>query len=369
MSISRTILVKSFVKPFYRQHAGLFVFLFTVMFGVVSVLDGAKFTDYHFYLIKGMMTNQYFLMLVLLLWLLYVKKTEQFVVTTICRPEYAFLNILATQKRRRLFRQMIWIQFVLILPIILYACIVIVTGCYIHEYINSFIILIYLISVCLICAGWYLFIFYNPGKTVYDVSGKIIFKKVKTPYWSFFVRYTILNKKLLLAGIKIYSCSVLYFMVVRQSRVDCDLRMILLFFSLGILGHGILIHQLRNLEESQMSFYRTLPISLIKRFAQYSLFYFFILLPELFTIIYLTPQYLHVGDAVTFIFLSYAVLLFLNSVLFIKYFRMIDYLKIILCIFFVEYFFVLMNLPLLLSVLFFLCAIYLFVFRYYRFER
>src|ERR1700730_5977805 len=95
MSISRTLLIKTIVKPFYRQHAGLFVFLFTIMFGVVSVIDGAKFTDYHFFLIQGMMRNAFFFLLVLLLWFLYTKKSEQFVINILMRPDYSFLNTLS----------------------------------------------------------------------------------------------------------------------------------------------------------------------------------------------------------------------------------------------------------------------------------
>ncbi len=369
MSSPRTILLKTLVKPFYRQHAGLFVFLFTLMFGVVSVLDGAKFTDYHFYLIKGMMTNFYFFLVVLLLWFLYVKKTEQFIVSVLRRPEYSFLNMLALQDPKKNLAQMIWVQFLLLLPVTMYACIVVATGFYIHEYINSFLIMIYLVLVCLISAGRYAYMIYNPGKSPFNVSGKFRLSVKKISYWSLFLRYFLRYKKLLLAGIKLYSCLVLYFMVVRQTRVEYDLRMIFLFFSLGILGHGILIHQIRNQEESRMSFYRTMPVSLSSRFAQYLIFYFIILLPELFTIIFLTPQYLHVKDAVSFIVLSYTILLFLNSLLFIKFFRMIDYLKIILCIFFIEYFFILMGMPLLLSGLLLLSATCMFFSGYYRFEK
>jgi hypothetical protein len=369
MSISRTILIKSFVKPFYRQHAGLFVFVFTLMFGVVSVIDGAKFTDYHFSLIQGMMKNHFFFLLVLLLWLLYAKKSEQFIVSILRRPDYSFLNILSLLNRRTLYKLMIWIQFLLLLPLVLYACIIFAAGFYMHEFAKCVVILVFILSVCMICSAWYLFIIYNPGRSVFSVTGKLIFKKSNAPYWSFLIRYILLNKKLLFTGIKLYSCSVLYLMVVNQTRVDYDLRMIVLFFSLGILGHGVLIHEIRNLEESRLRFYRTMPLSLPDRFAQYAILFFCFLIPEIITIIFLTPQYLLYKDAVVFILLSYSMLLFLNSLLFIKFFRMIDYLKIILCIFFMEYFFVLAGYELLLSGLFFVSAISFFAFSYYRFER
>jgi hypothetical protein len=369
MSISRTLLIKTFVKPFYRQHAGLFVFLFTIMFGVVSILDGAKFTDYHFFLIKGMMENPVFFLLVLLIWFLYIKKSEQFVVNILMRPDYSFLNILSLLDSKKLYLMLVWIQFLLILPIILYACIIFVAGIYMYEYIKCLLILLYIIAMCMISARWYLYYIQNPGRQVWTMSKIFSLKIRETPYWSLFIRYIGIDKKLLFTGIKIYSCSVLYLMIVNQTRVEYDLRMIMIFFSMGILGHGLLVHQLRDMEETSLTFYRTVPISLLKRFVQYATLYFILLIPEIITIVFLTPRYLHFEDAVTLVLISYSILLFLNSLLFIQFFRMKDYLKIILCIFFIEYFFVLSGTIALLSILLFVSAITMFFSRYYRFER
>jgi hypothetical protein len=369
MSISRTILIKSFVKPFYRQHAGLFVFLFTLMFGVVSVIDGAKFTDYHFFLIQGMLENHFLFALVLLLWILYAKKTEQFIVNVLRSPDYSFLNTLSLLEGKKLYCLLLWIQFLLLLPIVLYACIIFVAGCYLHEYTKCLFILLYIISICLICGGWYLYIIQNPGKSIFKVSGKLSFVPQETPYWSLIIRYIAIEKKILFSAIKIYSCSVLCLMVINQTRINYDLRMIILFFSLGIWGHGLLIHQIRDLEETRLAFYRTVPQSLFKRFEQYAILYFLILLPEFITIVFLTPLFLHYKDAIVIVLLSYNILLFLNSLLFIQFFKMIDYLKIILCIFFVEYFSVLTGTALLLCALFFIFSISTFILSYYRFER
>lgn len=369
MSISRALLVKTFVKPFYRQHAGLFVFLFTIMFGVVSVIDGAKFTDYHFFLIQGMMKNSLLFLLVLLVWYLYTKKSEQFVVNILLRPDYTFLNVLSLLDNKRLYRILVWIQFLLILPVILYASIIFAAGLYMHEYIKCLFILIYIITICLISARWYMFYIQNPGKTTVVMKKIFSFKIRETPYWNLFIRYIGNNKKLLFSGIKLYSCSVLYLMIVNQTQVEYDLSMIILFYSLGILGHGLLIHQLRDMEETRLTFYRTVPLSLLKRFVQYAILYFILLIPEIITIVFLTPHYLRFQDAILFILLSYSILLFLNSLLFIKFFRMKDYLKIILCIFFLEYFSVLSGTCPLLCIFLFISSITVFFSRYYRFER
>jgi len=238
-----------------------------------------------------------------------------------------------------------------------------------HEYIKCLLVLLYIITICLISARWYLYYIQNPGKSAWTMSKIFSFKIREAPYWSFFIRYIGIDKKLLFSGIKLYSCSVLYLMIVNQTRVEYDLKMITLFFSLGILGHGLIIHQLRDMEERYLRFYRAVPLSLLKRFLQYAILYFILLIPEILTIILLTPHYLRIRDAIIFIFLSYSILLFLNSLLFIQFFKMKDYLKIILCIFFIEYFSVLSGSCPLLCALLLISAISIFFSRYYKFER
>ena len=369
MNITRTILIRSFVKPFYREHAGLFVFLFTIMFGVVNILHGAKFTDYHFFLIKGMLKNPFLFLLVLFVWLLYIKKSEQFIVNILRRPDFSFLYMLALMESKKVYWLLVWIQFLIVLPIVLYAILIFVAGSYLHEYVRCGIILLYIMSLCIICARWYLFIIQNPGRTAPVMTGKFSTGMPETAYWSLFIRYIGINKKLLFSGIKIYSCCILYLMLVNQTRVDYDLRMIILFFSLGILGHGLLIHQLRNFEETRLSFYRTMPLSGFKRLIQYGMIYFVLLLPEMITVACLSPVYLHYKDAVLLILLSFSLLMFMNNLLFIYFFRMIDYLKIILCIFLIIYFCVLSaSLPL-LCILLLISSSAIFYIRYYQFER
>jgi hypothetical protein len=369
MSITRSILIKLFVKPFYRQHAGLFVFLFIIMFGVVGILDGAKFTDYHFFLIKGILQNPFLFLLVLFFWLLYSKKTEQFILNILQSPEFSFLQILSLLDNKKLYSLLVWIQFMLFLPIVFYILIIFAAGIYMHAYMMCIIILTYLISLILICARWYMYVIQIPGISLTIVKSKFSFKAKETPYWSFLIRYVGRDKKLLFAAIKIYSCTILYEMVVSQTRVVYDLRMILIFFSLGILGHGLLIHQLRDMEETRLVFYRTIPRTLLNRFLQYGLIYFILLLPEFITIASLTPYYLHFSDAFLFTLFSYSLLLFLNSLLFIQFFRMKDYLKIILCIFLFIYFCVLSKSVPWLCIALFLSSIAVFFGRYYQFER
>jgi hypothetical protein len=369
MSITRTILIKSFVKPFYRQHAGLFVFIFIALFGAVGMIDGAGLLAFHLSLVQSILNNFSILLLVFIIWLLYAKKTEQFTGNILRHSDFSFLQMLSRIERKKLYGLLLWIQFLLFLPIAFYMVIIFCASIYLHTWKSSLLPLIYLTLLIFSCAGWNLFQIQHPGFSFSPGNRIKLSKSREMPYWSLLIRYIIKEKKILFAGIKIYSCVILYFMVINQTRVEYDLSMILLFFCLGILGHGLLIYQLRNLEETRLAFYRTIPRSLMNRFFQYALVYLVLLIPEFITILIVTPGYLLYKDAILFILLGYGLLLFLNSLLFIQFFRIKDYLKIILCIFLTVYLCILTaSLPFLCAFLL-VSSVAIFQSRYYLFER
>jgi hypothetical protein len=145
--------------------------------------------------------------------------------------------------------------------------------------------------------------------------------------------------------------------------------MVFLFFSFGLLGHGVLIHQFREIEETRLTFYRTLPVSLLKRWFQYAWLYFLLFIPEIITIAVLTPKFLTYAEALRFLFFGYSLLLLLNSLLFIQFYKMVDYLKMIVGIFFIVYISVLTGIVLWLSVFSFSVSIFILFTNYYRYDR
>jgi len=370
VKIFRTILLRSLAKPFYRQHAGFFIFLFIVLFGAVGVVDGAGLYAYHYSLIRSILMNPFIFLLVLLIWLLYAKKCEQFVLNTLKNPEFSFLSMFYILDKKHLLGLVLFVQILLFLPVIAYALLICFAGFYFHAYLTSCVILIYVPAVCILSARWYIFQIKNPGIMHLKMKPPgIQIKSRETPYWTFFIRYIIQYKKLLFAGIKFFSCGILYGMLKNQSGTDSELNMIILFFSLGILGHGLLIHQIRDLEETRLTFYRSVPISLFKRFTQYAMFYLIILIPEIFVIGLLTPMHLNYSEAFLFVFFAYSLLLFMHSLLFVQFFQMKEYLKIILCIFLIIYCSILtVSFPW-LCIFLFLSSLIIFLGRYYRYER
>ena len=369
MNISRTILFKSLVKQFYRQNAGLLSFLLFMMVVVVGRANDAGLLEYHLSLIQGILVNPIIFLLVLLAWFLYAWKCKQFIALTLDRPEFSFLKILSFTKVVRVYRLLLEVQLLLFLPVILYAIIIAGVGFYKHWHQPVIWMLTYLLAICGISARWYLYLLQNPAAGGYRIRWQPPSLFRKRSYWSILIRYVLMNRKLLLLIIKIYSCGMLYLLLVNRAEPSEDLKMILLFYSFGLLGHGILIRQIREMEETRLGFYRGMPLSLADRYLQYGCLYFFLFIPEMITTGWLTPTYLHYQDALLFIFFGCSSLLLLNSLLCVKSFRIAAFLKLSVIYFFLIFIAVLAGMVQWLILFSLILSVSLFFGRYYAYER
>ena len=138
------VLIKILIKPFYKQNAGLFIFLIIVMFGIVGQIDDHDMIDYHYALILGMLSNPLIFLLVFLLWLIYAIKCIQFVTRSVQKAENSFLGILITLQARKTYLQFFLLQLLLFLPVLLYSLVIIAVAFTMNgmlkEYLYSFII-------------------------------------------------------------------------------------------------------------------------------------------------------------------------------------------------------------------------------------
>lgn len=366
--MKRTVLFKSIVKTFYRQNAGQLAFLFFITVISVGRANDVGLLEYHYSLIRGMLTNPSFLCVVLLAWSVYAWKCVRFVAYILQRPECSFLSLLSLPGARQVYGWLLFVQGMLFLPVSLYALIVLGVGFHAHWYAPSMVVLVYILAVCGISAAWYLRLLHTPGMAVRGPGwGRLSLGRQRS-YRSFLTWYVLTSRKTLLLVTKLYSCGVLY-LIMRGSAPDrYDLQMVLLFYSFGLLGHGVLIHLVKRMEETRLDFYRGMAVSLQERFIQYGGFYLILLIPEILTIGWFTPGVLRYPDAVLLVLWSYSILLLLNSLQLYPFPRMIDYLKAIGCIFFVIYLGVLMGIWFWLTLLFLGLSVAIFWGRYYRRE-
>jgi hypothetical protein len=368
MSIPQRLFFKSLVKPYYRQNAGLLGGLFFIMFLAVGKANGVGVLEYHYSLIQGMMINPTFLAVVMAAWLAYAAKCAQFIALTLRKQEFSYLYMLSQVNVRKAYLLLLQVQLTLFLPVLAYLIIILGVGYHKHWYAQSALVLIFNISVCLVSACWYLHLLRNPESVPYVIKWKMPSLFKRKYYGGFLIRYVLASCKVLFIVIKFYSCGVLYLMVADRNPAKEDLRMVLLFYSVGVLGHGVLIHRLKEMENTRLSFYRGLPISLAGRYAQYGWFYFFIFIPEMVTIASLTPAFLQFPESSFLVFFGLSILLLLNSLLLFNFSGMADYLKAVAGMFFAIFIAMLAGVLHGLCILFFLLSVIIFFRRYYRHE-
>jgi ABC-type multidrug transport system fused ATPase/permease subunit len=370
MNYPGKILFKTIVKPFYKENAGVFIFLFTMMFYIVGVVDGAGLFAYHYSLIIGMLSSYTFLLLVFVVWLLYAAKCTAFVSATLYKPEYAFLDIYNRLSKVKRFRLFLATEAWLLLPVLLYALLIVIAGCYNHLFLPILFVIVYILLLCITAAAWFAYLLNNTNK-----NQSVAWRKLKVlpqlsllPYFVILIRFVANKQKNLWLGIKLFTCGVLYLIARNNTPADLDTSTAFLFFNFGILANGVLVYRIRAFEETYLNFYRGLPVSLVKRFLQYSRTYLVLFIPECITTAALTPKHLRYADALNFMLCGFSLLVLMNSITFLHDFKMKDYLKILLLLFFVLFAFMVTIGFTFLYMLFFILAIAFFARGYYKFE-
>src|SRR5580692_2012302 len=319
------VINKTLVRSFYLQHAGFFLFLFVVFFGIVAP---SQQPGYHYALIRGILEAPGFLALVAFAWLFYAGKVVQFVFRVLDSPEGLFLCRTSCLAPLRCYLLLLRVQHRMFLPVSGYA--VIIAGVAIRrgEWVEAFALILFVAGICGAAARLYYQRLMYPG--VADGRG---FRRMTgglpgVPYWSILLRFLAASSGWLLVGIKVFSCGLLYLLLRLQTPEDYDLRSVYFAYSMALFGHGILLLRCRMLEARRLLFYRALAVSFATRLGQYGLFCLLLLLPEMLVLGWMTPNPIRIIDVLELVVTGYSLLLLVNGCLLIIPLRVSDFLKL-----------------------------------------
>jgi hypothetical protein len=370
MNYRYKILFRSLVKPFYRENANLFLFVFAVMFFIVGELDGiAGLFEYHQSLATGMLSSISFLLLVFAGWFLYVRKCMAFVTTKLQHPSYSFLHVYNSLNRFKRIQSFLFVECWLLLPVFLYGIFVIITGWQHHLYLPALCVALYMLVLCGAATIWHVKVLNSPYHVPVLPWQKIQLRlKLPSSYPVTLLRFVLHQQKILWITLKVFTCGTLYLIVSKATANELDTRFTFLLFSFGLFGHGVLLFRIRQFEEMYLRAYRSLPVTRIKRLLQYCLVYFVLLLPEFITTALLSPVHLYYADAIQFSLAAYSLLLLANSISFIPGSGGKEFPKILFLVFCVQYILLMAAGLAFLSLIFFCAAVILFLSMYYQFE-
>jgi hypothetical protein len=147
-----------------------------------------------------------------------------------------------------------------------------------------------------------------------------------------------------------------------------DSRVVWLGFLAGLMAHCVMVFEFRKFEETFLTVYRNLPVSLSKRFLMYACVYALILLPEWIIFATAIPSRLHPADTVWLPFFGVGVLLMFHCLTYRPGFDMEIYLPRVFAIFAVLFFLILYKLYLFIDISLFATSLLFFRTWYYKYE-
>lgn len=282
MKAAWQILNAVLIKQFYIHHAGLFLFAFLFLFGIV---DAGHIVSYHRSLMLSIISLPLFLWIVLGTWLLYIIQCAGFCVNTILAPEGSFIfQLRAVAASSQIFLYAIT-SVLLYLPVLSYSLVLAAFSHHLNPAVTWQVLIWQVLMITLSTAA----IFFAVNNTSESPLTRFIANarkrlSVQKNYMAFLATYILYEKKASFALVKIFSLLLLGMLLVRNAdRFDADLFSI--FYPLTIVAHAMLVFHCVYFNERYLQVARNLPLSWLKVAVMYTGTWILILLPETFFMI------------------------------------------------------------------------------------
>lgn len=272
------VLLKIFATGFFRVHAGILLFIFLAMVGIVPP---QYLIGYHKALMLAMGSNPFMMVLVFVGWLIYIIKSWHYVSgqITVGAQHFLFYSSNAFTKQKQLISWMITQAFILS-PIIIYGLIAAGLGFANHYYTLPLCILLYLVASVYVSAV----IYTRQINQLIDGSKQSLLlrlsSKWRKPYFSLYIYYIFDARKVPYLITKALSWLIITGVFWVFADVKNDVRVAGIAILAVITAHIILVFEERKFEATRLSLARNLPYSFIRLFTNFATVYFFLLIPE-----------------------------------------------------------------------------------------
>lgn len=354
------LLLKIFANGFYRAHAGMFLFVIFVMFGMV---EPSQLLNYHMTLMLAFITSPLMMSVVFLAWLLYTFKCWHFVAGQIfaIHQQFLFYSSSSYQKTKQFIAWGI-LHAALSMPVLVYAVIAIGVGVKHGFYLGPLVVICYLLLLIAI-SGWFYMRLIN--KLIDGSSRSVILKLTKAwrkPYFSLYVYHVFDKLKVKYLVTKGISYLIITGVFLMFADVSHDLRVAGIALLALAVGHAVLIFDEREFEETFLIFSRNMPYSRFRLFLSFLTVYFILLLPEAVWLFVRFSPVMAVGLLV----FALSIMLLFHSLLYKLGLDMEKYMTRILGLFMVLFWIVMFRLIWPLVVMNLLVAYALFYTNYYK---
>ncbi len=284
------VLVKTVANGFYRQHTGLLLSLFIIIFinfFYTNVLNQTHLTpdqiiENALKLALTTVSEPVGVLLLFGLFLLYTVKAWRYVAGRLQAVDMQFLYYSSNAlPRRQQVRSWAVVQLVIALPLVLLGGYAMLVGLAFGYWLVPLLIPVYLLGLNMVSAAYYTRLLNNTAVGPDKTSHLPWLRRWPKPFFSLFL-YEIIARKRIAYGItKVLSLVIIagFFSVLPDSHADARL---LAMISLCIaLAHVILIYQASEFELFYLRFARNLPYRHWQSYGQQAALFSLLLLPEI----------------------------------------------------------------------------------------
>jgi hypothetical protein len=352
------------VEPFFKQHAGLFLFAFFILFGIQP--SAADVIQFHYSIILSILNSVSFFLIAFGIWMIYTLKVNLFIRACLRKEAYDFIYLLNGVDEARHTRSLIRMLVKMMGPVLIYGTLVISIGITQKQWLSSLavaaaILLLMVISVVLARR------LIRNGKEN-QLMQKNRWKSLRPGLFSFLLQFVFRKQFITLLILKTVSFAALYFFAKTDSQVF-EGRMLWLLFITALAGHGIIIHRNFQFMENELFFYRNLPVSRMYILLSLLGLYCVLLIPEWWAlkgVIIIQHDVVQYGWLIV---TGPAVLLLIHSLLYSDDLKMEDFLGLLFGIWVVFIFFSLSAMKWLMPLIAGGIGTAVFFISYYRFEK
>lgn len=284
-----TILIKIFVKGFYRVHSGLFLFLFVTVlmyFFFIEVLNQTHLPPdqiilYNLMLVLTLISSPVMMVLVLTFWLGFTVKSWNYITGQMLIPSNQFLFYSSTSFNKiNQFKSWFIAQLTISLPMVGYGLFSFVIGIIFGYYIIPIVILSYVLLLSALSA----FVYVRHANNPININSKSVLSRIISnwgkPFFSLFLYHVFDKLKVTLIVTKLLSYGIIVGSVYLLADVNDNLRVTGIIILGIITTHAILIYQSYRFEVSYLSFSRNFPYSRIQIYSSWIVTYLLLTLPE-----------------------------------------------------------------------------------------
>ena len=242
--------IKIFGREFFAQHAGLFLFLFYLIFGAVPT---SQLRGYILALSVNINSSHIAMSVFILIILLFSLKCFFFIQKLINTPAYNFVKASTAATKKIQLQNWLVLYLFLHSPLVIFGLFVIGTGLYGHFYLSAtaltgFMTLIFSsLSIFTFRAVNYTF---KPAKKLVSLPEF----SVRKPYWTWSLYYILKEHPLTLIVCKILSFFLFKAIIWMFADNGSDVRIYLLSLLAATISHCILISIVLRFEKNKENF-------------------------------------------------------------------------------------------------------------------